>query len=261
MQIDLKNRVALVTGGRQGLGHNIVENFLQEGASVVTCGRDEASLRPVIDGWQTTYGNRVIGLQADVSTQEGVELLLESASTEFGGLDILVNNAATTQSGNLASLSDEQWRGEIDVKLMSMVRTARLAVPLMKQRGGGSIININAIFAKQPDVGFYATSVIRASCLSLTKLIAKEYAPDNVRANAIGLGLVATEAWRAWYDPTQGQSYDEFLQQNADYFKIPMGRLANPQEITDVVTFLASDKASYLTGTQVDIDGGLASYL
>ena len=195
MDLNLKGKVAIVTGGRQGIGHCITQTFLEAGASVLTCARDGAGLNAQIEHWRASHGERIAGMQADVSQAEDIERLLAQAKTRFGGVDVLVNNAATSESGTLASLSDEQWHKEFDVKLMAMIRAARAAVPLMLARGGGSIININAIFARQPDMTFYASSVVRAGCLSFTKLLAREYAAQGIRANAIGLGLVETPAW------------------------------------------------------------------
>ncbi|MEL0082261.1 MAG: SDR family oxidoreductase [Gammaproteobacteria bacterium] len=259
MQIDLTGKVVVVTGGRQGLGNCLVSNFLREGCQVVTCSRDGAGLQQVIDGWEATYPGQIAGGGYDVSTMEGVQELIDLAVNRFGGIDVVVNNAATTASGTLTGLTDDQWHDEFDIKLMSMVRTARAAAPIMKARGGGSIVNINAIFAKQPHLGFYASSVIRAGSLNLTSLLAKELAADGIRANAVGLGLCSTEVWESYHDPAQG-SYEEFLTQSAEFYGVPMKRLGTPQEITNVALFLASDAASYVTGTQIDVDGGLAAY-
>ena len=259
MQIDLSGKVVIVTGGRQGLGNCLVSNFLQEGCKVVTCSRDGTALQQVIDGWDATYPGQIAGGGFDVSTADGVQQLVDLAVGKFGGVDVLVNNAATTASGTLTTLTDEQWQAEFDIKLMSMVRTARATAPIMKQRGGGSIVNINAIFASQPDLSFYASSVIRAGSLNLTNLLAKEFATDGIRANAVGLGLCSTEVWHSYHDPATG-SYEDFLTQSAEFYGVPMKRLGTPQEIANVVLFLASDAASYVTGTQVDVDGGMAAY-
>lgn len=260
MDINLEGKVAIVTGGRQGIGHCITQTFLEAGASVLTCARDGAGLNAQIEHWRASHGGRIAGMQADVGQAEDIDRLLAQAKSRFGGVDVLVNNAATSESGSLASLSDEQWHKEFDVKLMAMIRTARAAVPLMLARGGGSIININAIFARQPDLTFYASSVVRAGCLSFTKLLAREYAAQGIRANAIGLGLVETPAWRAWHDPAQG-SYEAFLKSSAELYRVPMGRVGRMQEVGNVALFLASDAASYVTGTQLDVDGGMAAYL
>lgn len=260
MDINLKGKVAIVTGGRQGIGHCITQTFLEAGASVLTCARDGAGLNAQIEQWRANHGDRIAGIQADMGQAEDIDRLLAQVKSRFGGVDVLVNNAATSESGTLASLSDAQWHREFDVKLMAMIRTARAAVPLMLARGGGSVININAIFARQPDMTFYASSVVRAGCLAFTKLLAREHAAQGVRANAIGLGLVETPAWEQWHDPAQG-SYEAFLKSSALFYRVPMGRVGRMQEVGNVALFLASDAASYVTGTQLDVDGGMAAYL
>jgi len=260
MDINLKGKVAVVTGGRQGIGHCITQTFLEAGASVVTCARDGAGLSAQVEQWRASHGERIVGVQADVGQAADIDRLLAEAKARFGGVDVLVNNAATSESGTLASLTDEQWHKEFDVKLMAMIRTARAAVPLMLARGGGSVININAIFARQPDMTFYASSVVRAGCLAFTKLLAREHAAQGIRANAIGLGLVETPAWEKWHDPAQG-SYEAFLKSSAEFYRVPMGRVGRMQEVGNVALFLASDAASYVTGTQLDVDGGMAAYL
>jgi len=225
----------------------------------VTCARDGAGLEAEVAKWRATHGDRIAGIGADVGNGEDIERLMAEAKSRFGGVDVLVNNAATSESGTLASLSDEQWHKEFDVKLLAMIRTARAAVPLMLARGGGSIVNINAIFARQPDMTFYASSVVRAGCLSFTKLLAKEYAAQGIRANAIGLGLVETPAWQAWHDPAQG-SYADFLTSTAAYIACRWAASGRCGRLPTWRCFLASDAASYVTGTQLDVDGGMAAY-
>ena len=260
MEINLKDKVAIVTGGRQGIGHAITGAFLEAGASVLTCARDDMGLDAEVGRWRARHGDRIQGIKADVGHAEDCERLIERTQALFGGVDVLVNNGATSEPGTLKTLTDAQWHKEFDVKLMAMVRTARAAAPLMAARGGGSIININAVFARQPDASFYASSVVRAGCLSLTKLIAKEFAAQRIRANAIGLGLIETPAWKGWHDPKQG-SYEDFLTQTAAFYRVPMGRIGRMSEVANVALFLASDASSYVSGTQLDVDGAMAAYL
>lgn len=135
-----------------------------------------------------------------------------------------------------------------------------MAVPHLRARGGGAIVNVNAVFAKQPHADFFASSVMRAACLSLTKLVAREHARDGIRANAVGLGVVATDAWRPWFDSSR-RSWEGFLDDTAQGYGVPMGRMATPKEIAEAVAYLAGPRSGYVTGTQLDIDGGLAGYL
>lgn len=183
-----------------------------------------------------------------------------SAAETFGGLEILVDNAAGVESGGLETLSDLQRQTEFKGTLMAMVRSVRVAIPLMRVGGGGAIVNVNTIFAKQHHPDFFASSVIRSSCLSLTKLIAHEYAAEGIRANAVGLGVVATDAWKAWYSPEDG-SYESFLDRQALAYRVPMRRMASAEEVAEAIAFLAGPRSSYINVTQLDVDGAMARYV
>lgn len=260
MDGELTGQVALVTGGSSGVGLAVVARLLSAGARVLTCARQGDRLAMALQPLAERHGDRLAWRVADVGRPADLEALFAILDAGFGGPDILVNNAAGVASGHLETISDAQWQAEFDTKLMAMVRTARLAVPRMRQRGGGSIVNINAVFAKAPHPDFFASSVVRAGCLALTKLIARDHAKEGIRANAVGLGVVATEAWQAWFDPAGG-SYQDFLRHSAEHYGASIGRMATPAEIAEAVLFLASARASYVTGTQFDVDGGLAPYL
>lgn len=253
----LDGKIALVTGGSSGVGLAVVRRLLDEGARVMTCARHAGRLEAALGALAAAHGDRLVWQVADVGRGGDIEQLFRSLSERWGGIDILVNNAAGAEAGRLETLSDAQWQVEFDTKLMAMVRTVRLAVPLMRERGGGSIVNINAVFAQRPHPDFFASSVVRAGCLALTRLLAADHARDGIRANAVGLGVVATEAWRAWYD-SAASSYEDFLAASAAHYRVPMARMALPEEIADAVAYLAGPRAAYVTGTQFDVDGGLS---
>lgn len=253
----LNGKIALVTGGSSGVGLAVVRRLLDEGCCVMTCARDAGRLDAELVPLALAHGDRLAWRVADMGRSGDIEPLFHDLTARWGGIDVLVNNAAGAESGRLETLSDAQWQVEFDTKLMAMVRTARLAVPRMRSRGGGSIVNINAVFAQRPHTDFFASSVVRAGCLALTRLLAADHARDGIRANAVGLGVVATEAWRAWYDASAG-SFDDFLAASAAHYRVPMGRMALPEEIADAVAYLASPHAAYVTGTQFDVDGGLS---
>lgn len=260
MKISFDDKIVLVTGGSRGLGRTLVEAFLENGASVVTCARHPDELETTVGALRERFGDRVTGWVADIRHADAMEQLVHVAQEHFGGLDILVNNAAFSHSGTGLSLTDEQWEDEWQMKSMAVVRGTRAAVPALRTRGGGSIITISAVFDKQPDARFYASSVVRAGVLGLTKLLARELAPDHIRVNAIGAGLIHTPSWEKRHDPATG-SLERYLQETARAYDVAMQRLAEPEEVANAVLFLASDAASYITGTQLDVDGGLARYL
>lgn len=257
---EFSNKVALVTGGTRGIGMAVVRHLLELNASVFTCSRNPSSAMAALEPLRMKHPGRLAWTCADVGKAEDIESIVRRAAETFGGLDILVNNAAGVESGGLETLTDLQWQTEFNSKLMAMVRSARVAIPFMRVRGGGAIINVNAIFAKQPHPDFFASSVIRSSCLSLTKLIAHEYAVDGIRANAVGLGVVATDAWKAWYSP-DGGSYESFLERQALAYRVPMRRMASAEEVAESIIFLAGPRSSYINGTQLDVDGGMARYV
>lgn len=257
---EFSNKVAVVTGGTRGIGLAVVERLLELDASVFTCSRDRSSATAALDPLVMKHPGRLAWTCADVSKADDIENVVKRAAETFGGLDILVNNAAGVESGGLETLSDLQWQTEFNSKLMAMVRSARAAIPFMRVRGGGVIVNVNAIFAKQPHPDFFASSVIRSSCLSLTKLIAHEYASEGIRANAVGLGVVATDAWKAWYSADAG-SYESFLERQALAYGVPMRRMASAEEVAEAIAFLAGPRSTYINGTQLDVDGGMARYV
>lgn len=252
-------RSVVITGGSAGIGHAMVRAFLEAGDRVAYCGRNVERLQATLDAFRTEFPERVSAVVADTGTDEGIEKLIGHAMSESGRIDVLVNNGASAESGSLLTLTDAQWQAEFDQKLMAMVRSARAVFEAMRKQGGGTIVNINSTFARAPDASFYASSVVRAGCLSFTKLLAQEGAPHGIRALAVGLGLVATDAWRPWCPADV--DLPMFQSQMAAHYGVPLGRMAQPEEIARIVRFLCSADAAYITGTQVDVDGGLSRCL
>ncbi len=254
----LNGRVALVTGGTRGIGLSIVKAFLSAGAKVLCCSRTPEAVSGVEQSLQAEWGSpRVAGVVCDVTARDQVDRAVRRATEKFGGVDIVVNNGATSQRGTIMTLSEEQWFEEFSVKVLSLTRLAQALVPGMKQRGGGSILLINSIFAKEPDRDFYASSVVRSAALTLTKLMSRELAPYNIRVNALGLGLVATDAWKRGFEGTP-EEYGDYLNEAVQGYHIPLKRMASPEEIADIATFLVSDQARYVTGAQWAVDGGMS---
>lgn len=179
----------------------------------------------------------------------------------LGGIDILVNNAGGAHPGDFETLSDDDWRADLDVKLFSMIRCSRAVVPHMRGRGGGRIININAVYGRYPDPTFFATSVNRAACLSFTKTLAIQLAPENILVNSVNVGLVVTPQWRSIHRRRAPDiSEEEFFRQMASK-EVPLGRFGRPDEVAGIVVFLASERASYITGASVDVAGGMGKYV
>jgi 3-oxoacyl-[acyl-carrier protein] reductase len=254
--LELTGKVALVTGGSDGLGRAAARRLAAEGASVVICGRRAEHLAAAAAELSDETGGAVRAITADVADAEPCARLVAGTVEAFGGLDILVNNAGTSAASSLMDLDDDAWRTDFELKVMAAVRLCRLAVPHMRERGGGAIVNASIGGAKAPPARQLPTSLSRAAGLNLTKSLSAEFAPENIRVNAICIGLIESAQW----DRRAGDRPVEELY-TAMAGRIPMGRVGRADEYGDLVAFLCSARAAYVTGTAVNLDGGLCPVL
>ena len=245
MDLGLRDRLCLVTGSTGGIGLETARLLAGEGARVVTSGRGEA---PGV--------GEALHVRADLSAPgEG-----ERVVAEAGRLDVLVNNVGYAEQRDFLSLADEVWDEAWQLNVMSYLRAIRAAVPGMRERGGGVIVNVSSTAGKRPSTGMPEYSVTKAAVLSLSRLVADLYAGDGIRCNAIAPGPTATQAWLGeggladQQAAKSGKSRDEVLE--AVGKGRPLGRLAEPEEIAAVIAFLCSDRASYVTGAAWSADGG-----
>jgi 3-oxoacyl-[acyl-carrier protein] reductase len=245
VDLGLRDRLCLVTGSTGGIGLATARLLVEEGARVVTCGRGEA---PGV--------GEALHVRADLSAPgEG-----ERVVAEAGRLDVLVNNVGYAEQRDFLSLADEVWDEAWQLNVMSYLRAIRAAVPGMRERGGGVIVNVSSTAGKRPSTGMPEYSVTKAAVLSLSRLVADLYAGDGIRCNAIAPGPTATQAWLGeggladQQAAKSGKSRDEVLE--AVGKGRPLGRLAEPEEIAAVIAFLCSDRASYVTGAAWSADGG-----
>ena len=257
MDLQLNSRVALVTGGSQGIGKAVAVMLAQEGASVVIAARG-AELLDKVAAEIRAAGGKVHAVAADVSQAADCERLVAETIKTFGRLDILVNNAGTSATGEFESVTDEAWQADFNLKLFAAIRLARLAVPGMRQHGWGRIINMTNIGAKQPRAKSMPTTVTRAAGLAFTKAMSKEFAASNILVNTVCIGLIKAgqherKAARAGV-PVE-QMYDAMGKD------IPLGRVGRAEEVASVVAFLASEAASYVTGSSVNLDGGASAVM
>jgi 3-oxoacyl-[acyl-carrier protein] reductase len=257
MDLELKDKVAIVTGGSQGIGKAAALRLAAEGASVVIAARGRELLDKVALEIRAA-GGRVAAVQADVSRAEDCARLVAEAVKAFGRLDILVNNAGTSATGEFESVTDDIWQADFELKLFAAIRLARLAIPHMKRQGGGRIVNITNIGAKQPRAKSMPTTVTRAAGLAFTKALSKELAPHKILVNTVCIGLV-----RAGQHERKAAKAGIALEQfYANMGKdIPLGRVGRAEEVANAIAFLASEAASYITGTSINLDGGTSAVL
>ena len=252
-ELGLKGKIAVITGGSDGLGRATAERLADEGAKVVICARREDHLQHVAKDISARSGAEVIGIRADMSNASDIDELFNATLEHFGGVDILVNNAGKSSAAGLEEVEDEEWQADLNLKVMAAVRACRRVVPIMRERGGGSIINATIIGGKAPAAKALPTTVSRAAGINLTKSLANEYAVDRIRVNTVCIGLLKSEQWvRRAGNKDPEELYRELSKQ------IPLGRVGEAEEYADLVTFLVSERAAYITGVAVNIDGGLS---
>lgn len=257
MDLQLNNKVAIVTGGSQGIGRATALRLAGEGACVVIAARGRELLDQVA-GEIRAAGGSVAAVQADVSCADDCARLVAEAVKVFGRLDILVNNAGTSATGEFESVTDDLWQADFELKLFAAIRLSRLAIPHMKRQGGGRIVNITNIGAKQPRAKSMPTTVTRAAGLAFTKALSKEFAPHQILVNTVCIGLVRAgqhERKAAKAGTAVEQLYAEMAKD------IPLGRVGRAEEVANAIAFLASEAASYITGTSINLDGGTSAVL
>lgn len=257
MDLGLKNKVAVITGGSEGIGRETARVLAAEGAKVVICARRQELLDTVAEQVSRDTGGDVIGIRADVTRASDIDALLAQTERHFGRLDILINNAGGSSAMSFDEATDATWQEDLDLKLFAAIRTIRGALPLLRATASGSIVNLLNIAAKTPPAGTVPTSVTRAAGMALTKTLSKELAPQNIRVNAVLIGLVkAAQHERRSKDPAE--AVDTFYARMARERAIPLGRVGETSEAANVVAFLASPRASYVTGVAINVDGGLS---
>ena len=252
MDLGLEDKVAIVTGSSRGLGLATARALAAEGSLVCLCARTESALhrarREV--AMRAAGDERVIAIAADVSTPDGVQAVIDGALAAFGGIDILVNNVGLARGATLVDTSDAEWQEALDQTLFPAIRASRLAVPHMKQRGGGAIVIIASVFGREAG-GRMTYNAVKAAEISLGKSLAQQLAPSNIRVNSVSPGSILFEGGSWWKRQQENPAaIAEFVRR-----ELPFGRFGTPEEVADVVAFLCSPRAGWISGTSVVVDG------
>lgn len=262
MDLGLTGKVALVTAASKGLGWASALALAQEGARIALAARNQETLERAAAEIRQQCGQEVLAIPTDLHQSAAITSLVEETVKTLGGIDILVNNAGGPPAGTFETLSDEQWEAAFNLTLLSAVRLIRAVLPSMKQRRGGRIVHIVSTSVKQPIAGLLLSNAIRPGVIGLAKTLSLELAPYQITVNNVCPGRILTDRLRHLnVEPriAQGQTEEEALQDLAR--DIPLGRIGQPGELGALVAFLASQQAAYITGTTLQVDGGLVQSL
>ncbi len=258
MDMQLKDKVAVITGGSSGIGEAVAHALAAEGVQLVLCAREKEKLDDTARAISTQHRVRVVGLQADVSRSEELTAFLDEIMVRFEGVDILINNAGAGTNETILEAPDDKWQHFWDLHVMAAVRLARGLVPLMRRQGGGVIVNNASICAKQPLYYEPIYNTTKAALMMLSKCMANEFIKDNIRVNCINPGLILTPDWvstaKKLTDGTEA-GWEAYLDKIAKD-STPIGRFATPEELAKFFVFLCSPQSSYCVGSTYYVDGG-----
>lgn len=261
LDLGLENKVALVLASSKGLGLACAKGFFKEGANVVICSRNEEHLikakREIENSSKSTQNNEVHYVVCNLKDTNDINALINKTMEKFGKIDILIHNAGGPPSGPLINISKEEWDNSLELNLRSFINICYLVVPIMKKQGGGRIISIASVSVKQPLENLVLSNTTRLGVVGFAKTLANEHAKDNILVNVICPGPTLTDRMKELIESEAEQSVKTEEEVRKKWTEqIPMGRLGKPEEFANMVVFLASERASYITGTVVQVDGG-----
>ncbi|PPR09796.1 MAG: Glucose 1-dehydrogenase [Alphaproteobacteria bacterium MarineAlpha11_Bin1] len=268
MTANMGNKVVVITGGSSGIGMAAAAAFLREGAKVAICGRDQGRLNSAAESLTEISGSHsVYAHPCDVLDEEAVAGLSSAVKNCFGRCDALICNAGQARTSNFYTTRDKDWLDEFELKFFSVLRPVRAFIDLLEASGAGSIVCTSAMLARTPEPFLIATGATRAGQLNLLKSLSREFAPRNVRVNAVLIGLVDSGQWSSRYERGEGpdgtkipdgMSKEDWFKELANSRHIPMGRIGTPSEAANAILFFASPMASYITGETIEVTGGQA---
>lgn len=259
MDLHLTDAVVLITGGTDGLGAALADRLVEEGARVAVCGRDPARLAATQERLAAAGGD-VLAVRADVTVLADLERFVAAAADRWHRIDGLVNNAGRSIAGSIDQVPDDDWREDLELKVLAAARTTRLALPHLRAAGGGSIVNVLSIGARAPGAASLPTTASRAAGLAITKSLSKELGPQGIRVNAVLVGFVESGQWRRRADDS-GRPVAEVYAELVASAGVPLGRVGAAREFADLGAYLLSDRSSYVTGSAINLDGGASPVL
>jgi NAD(P)-dependent dehydrogenase (short-subunit alcohol dehydrogenase family) len=260
MDLGLKGKVALITGASKGIGFETALHLVNEGASVAICARNEDQLREAANLIFEKIGFEVLQISGDVTKEEDCKRIVTQTAEHFGRLDIVVNNAGTSAAQSFDQVGTDLWQHDLDLKLFGAIHCSRYVIPYMRQAGGGSIVNVTAVTGKTPPASSLPSSVSRAAGMALTKAMSNDLGSDNIRVNTVCIGSIRSDQFeKIWKIEAPQLTWEQYARESKH--QIPLGRIGNTEEAAKVITFLVSDAASYVTGTSINIDGGMSGVL
>jgi 3-oxoacyl-[acyl-carrier protein] reductase len=254
MDLGLTGKVALVTAASKGMGKASAMGLAAEGARVVMCARTESDLKTAAEEIRAKTKAEVLAVPADVTKKEDVAALVDRGMKTFGHIDILVANAGGPPRGYFEDMTDEQWQGAFDVSLLSVVRLVRAVLPSMKARRWGRILTIQSVSVKQPIPELLLSNAVRPGVAGMMKTLAGQLGKDGITVNTVCPGKIMTDRFLGG-QKISGLSREEYLARAVE--DVPVRRVGTPEEFANVIVFLASERASYVTGVSVQVDGGL----
>ena len=258
MELGLQGKVALITGGSEGIGKGIAVCLTREGAKVAICARRPDVLEQAAADVRAQTGGEVLAIPADVTKGEDIDAFVAKAAAHYGRVDILVNNAGRSAAKKFEDISEDEWTEDIDLKFTAAVRCTRAVLPHLRKAGGGRIINVTHPGGKAPGARSLPTSVSRAAGIALTKALSLDYAGENILVNTVCLtNIVSAQTERYWQRMGPTGTLDEFKDKMAQ--NVPLKRLGQPEEVGALVAFLVSDQAAFITGAAINIDGGVSA--
>jgi 3-oxoacyl-[acyl-carrier protein] reductase len=258
MDLGIKGRRAIVTGGSSGIGFETARQFLEEGVRVLITGRNQQKLDKARDELARRTGGEVHAVVADMTKESDIAKMVETAKQKMGGVDMLVNNAGQMYSGRFSVIKDDELKTQLETKLFGFMRAIRAVYPMMKAQKWGRIVNTIGGAGKEPDPYMFGSAMTNSALLNLTKSLSEEFGEDNILVNAICPGWVETDLW---VRNAEGMKKEFGVTTETEARKVAarknsLGRMGKPAELANATVFLCSERASYITGVSVNLDGG-----